>query len=395
MRNYLFLVLASLSLGGGACKWTDFDDLEGETWARSMEDPDLGATDYAVAIAGVSTGASGGTLAVLSDDTANFSTIVYTSSGDADVGANPIKLGTQSIGAIADAPIFATDPTGRIGIVERSITAGNFAVVFGSATAPAGLEFPAMSQPAPVPDAAIFVPNGATNDLVFAAGPTLYTIPAAGGSPTMCSGMDNNAMPLSVAAMSHDDTNLWVWTKSGSLISYPLASLTTGCGGGSLPNPGANAFTPSGGFMPAPGARVHVAGNFAILTGHPMTSRSGSVFVVDLTNLEQVGTTMVIEGMRTSTVAALGGDTYLVVGVPDRAIGGIAAGAVDVHAFDPTTGELTAAPATTLHDVQPDSGQLFGRTVTTMSFNGNAIIVVGADSEVFAYYRTALYDFLP
>jgi hypothetical protein len=168
--HYLFLALALT----GACKWTDFDDLEDTTWTRSTQDPDVGSTDYAVAIAGVSTGTSGGLLAVISDDTANFSTVEYSSAGDADLGASPVKLGTQQIGAIAEVPVFAA-ANGRIALVERSIAAGNFVVYAGSATAPSGLEFSSMTVPAPTPDAVLFLPSG---EIAFAAGNTIYRIPA-------------------------------------------------------------------------------------------------------------------------------------------------------------------------------------------------------------------------
>jgi hypothetical protein len=203
-------------------------------------------------------------------------------------------------------------------------------------------------------------------------------------------------MPLQVAAMAATSTDLWVWTKSGSLISYPLDEVIA-CDLGNLPAPGNASFTPAG-FMPAPGARIHVSdvsSDFAILTGHPVSSRSGSVFVVQLSTGTQVGSTATVEGLRTSELATLGGESYLVLGVPDRSIDGVAAGAVDLHAFAPATGALTATPALTLHDAEAESGQLFGRGLATMSFNGSPILVVAGDSEVWAYYRTSLYDQLP
>lgn len=389
MRTRL-LFLLGISLVG--CKWTDFDDLEDDTWVRSTEDPDLGATDYAVAIAGVSTSSSGGMLAVVSDDTPNYSTIDYNSAGGADVGANPVKLGTQNIGALAESPVFISEPsTGRIGLVERSINGGNFAILFGSPTAPAGLELMSAETPTPAPDAAVFV----NSDLVFAAGDTLYTIPAAGGMAIPCSATDHMNMPLQVAGMAADASTLWVWTKGGALLGYPLAALNP-CNGGSVPAPGANAFTVPGGFMPGAGAKVHIEGTFAILAGRATTSRTGQVFVVDLTNLTQVGTTLTVEGLRSSVVASFDGiTTYLAIGVPDQTVESVVAGQVQLHEYNPATGELAAAPAETLYDADPESGQQFGRTITTMPFNGSPILVVGADAEVFAYYRTALYDHLP
>ena len=46
----------------------------------------------------------------------------------------------------------------------------------------------------------------------------------------------------------------------------------------------------------------------------------------------------------------------------------------------------------TLHDAQPESDQQFGRAVAVTEINGQPAIAVGADNEVFLYFRTALYD---
>jgi hypothetical protein len=390
MRAPLLFVSLGVSLGLGlvGCKWTDFDDLEDETWVRSSDDPDLGATEYAIAIAGVSTSSSGGVLAVISDDTPNYSTITYNSAGSSDVGANAIKLGTQNIGALGDSPVFASDPSGRIGLAEKSITGGNFAVLFGSPTAPAAIEFMAAAIPTPAPDAGIFVGT----DFVFAAGNAIYTVPS-GGMPKTCLIVDDMAMPVQSAGIGADATDLWVWSKTGVLLRYTLASLAS-CSGDLPPAAGSTPFTtPS--FMPASNARVHIQGTFAILAGHATTSRTGEVVVVDLTTMTQVGTTLTVEGLKSTVLADLDSGTYLAIGVPDRSLGGVVAGEVELHEFTPATGALDEAVALKLHDADPESGQLFGRTLTTMQFNGNTILVVGGNAEVFAYYRTALYDHLP
>jgi hypothetical protein len=388
MRAPLLFWSLSLGLGLAGCKWTDFDDLEDETWARSTDDPDLGATEYAISIAGVSTGSSGGVLAVISDDTPNYSTITYNSAGGADIGATPIKLGTQNIGALGETPVFASDATGRIGLAEKSITGGNFAVLFGTPTAPAGLELMSAETPTPAPDAGIFIGT----DFVFAAGDAIYTVASTGSAKT-CKIVDDTAMPVGVAGMGADATDLWVWSKDGVLLRYALSQLAA-CSGDLPPAAGSVPFT-SPSFMPAANARVHIRGTFAILAGHATTSRTGEVLVVDLTSMTQVGTTLTVEGLKTSVLADVGDGTYLAIGVPDRSIGGVVAGEVELHELDPATGGLDAAVALALHDADPESGQLFGRSLTTMQFNGSTILVVGANAEVFAYYRTALYDHLP
>lgn len=391
MRNYLFVALALT----GACKWTDFDDLEETTWVRSTQDPEVGGTEYGIALVGASVGASGGTLAVISDDSPNFSILSYNSAGDVDVGSNPVKLTQQQISVLSDNPVFVADASGRIGLVERSAAGGSFVVFTGPATGTqVAFDIAVMTPPAPAPDAAVFVPGvGGANDLLFAAGNTLYTVPAAGGTPIACTGTDNNSMPLTVAAMAADASNLWVWTKSGALISFPLTALSP-CNGGSLPAPGANAFTPAEAFAPGAGSRIHIKDGYAILTGHPATSTTGHVYVVQLSNLTGA-LVKGIAGMRTTVLATFSSGTYLAVSVPDRNVEGVASGEVDLYELTPATGELTESTALSLHDAEPESGQQFGRSLATMMFNGNEILVVGAKDEIFAYYKTSLYDHLP
>jgi hypothetical protein len=192
--------------------------------------------------------------------------------------------------------------------------------------------------------------------------------------------------------MASDGTTLWTWSAAGAFSGVPVTALEP-CTGGMLPAGGATFTTTD--FMPGTGAKIHLVGNYAILAAHAGSSRMGQVFVVDTTTMTQVGTTLNVEGLRSSTVGVFGGKTYLAVGVPDRAVDDVVAGGVDVYEIDTTTGMLGAGPALVLADAQPESGELFGRTLTTMKFNDKNILVVGANSEVFAYYKTALYDALP
>jgi hypothetical protein len=372
------LLLAALSFPG--CAWSEFDDLAETTWVRSTSEPNIGSRNYGIAIVGVTTSPSGGLLGVISDDTPDYSTIEYAADGKDSIGSNDVKLGQHRIAVLTDPPLFTTDGMGKIAIAERSTTGGNIAVVFGSATAPAGIEFAAPASP----DAVTFV--GA--DIVVAAGNTFYTLQATGQIP--CASMDTT---FGVAAMAMDNatSTLWVWSKAGAFFGIPMSSLTP-CNGGMLPAPGSVFMTT--GLMPATGARVHVVGNYAILTAHPPTSRLGQVFVIDLSTVNQTDM-MTIEGLRSSTLATFGTTTHLVVGVPDRPVNGVVSGQVDVYALDTTTGMLGDTPVLQLNDAQPDSGQLFGRAVTTMKFNDKQILVIAANSEVFAYYKTALYDALP
>ncbi len=390
MRTTFFLACA-LAAGATGCKWTDFDDLEGQTWVRSTQDPEIGANDYAVAIAGVETGAAGGTLVVISDDTPNYSTLEYAVDGSAEVGTNPspIKLTSQSIGSIAEQPVFAVDANNaKLALVERSTNGSNFSVLFGSPTAPAGLEPMSMDTPTPQPDAAAFV-GGA---LVFAAGSRIYRLPETGGGSMSCTLVDHANMPVQIAGMGHHLPNLIVWTKAGTVLSYLAIGLES-CGGATLA-PTAGEITMSG-FMPASGARVHIVGTHAVLAGKAATSRIGQIYVIDLTTFTTVGTALALEGMRSSVVADFGGTTYLAAGIPDRSVQGVVAGVVELYELNTSTGVLAETPVVTLHDADPESGQQFGRTVAAMSFRGDPVLVVGTATEIFTYFRTAVYDHLP
>ncbi len=370
------LAIAALALVG--CNWTEFDDLADSTWVRSTDDAHVGSRNYGLAIVGLSTTNNGGLLGVVSDDSPDYSTIDYGADGADRSGTNDLKLNQHRIAALSDPPLFVSDGNGKFALAERSTTGGNVAVVFGSATAPAGLDFPAASG---TPDTIVF----AGANVVVSAGNTFYTLLM--GMQVPCSSPDT---AMGVAATASDGTSLWVWAKSGAFFSVPLASLTP-CTGGMLPAATSTFTTTS--FMPANGAQIHLVGNYAILTGHPANSRQGQAFVVDTTTMTQADM-VPVEGLRTSTVATFGGSTYLFVGVPDRAVDGVVAGQVDALELS-TAGKLSTTPVMSLTDAQPESGGQFGRSVTTMKFNDKTVLVVAGNSEVFAYYKTALYDALP
>ncbi|HTL34490.1 MAG TPA: hypothetical protein VL326_15285 [Kofleriaceae bacterium] len=383
MRTLLFTALLAASALAG-CKWGEFDDLADTTWVHAADDPNIGSTNYAVAIVGVTTQSTGGQIAVVSNDVPNYSTLDYGADGQATVGPNNQKLGVHFIASLSDPVILVTDGNGKVALVERAIDAGNIAVVTGPATAVADKPFASVNTP----DAATF----AGSSLVIAAGPTLYT-QGDTGIPPACTSTDST---FKVAGMASDGTNVFVWTTMGQFGSIPVAALSP-CTGGNLPALGST-FTTTG-FMPAVGSQVHfVLARYAVLVGHgPTPSSSGQIVVVDTTNMQQVGTTITItDGLKSSAFGGYGGGSYLAVGIPTRSVDGLmSAGQVELYEMAPSTGILNTSPALALNDAQPEAGQEFGHTVTTMKFNGKEILVVGAHSEVFSYYKTALYDALP
>jgi hypothetical protein len=377
MRTTRFLLATALLAG---CNWTEFDDLADTTWVRSTDEPNIGSRNFGIAILGVSTSGQGGQLAVISDDTPDFSTIDYAADGTDTVGQS-LKLGQHRIAALTDPPLFATDGQGKIALAERSTTGGNTSVVYGPATGPAGVELATVASP----DAVTF----ADADVVVAAGNTLYTIQ--GSTQLECPSAD---MGFGAAAIASDGAYVFMWAKTGAFFAIPRNELTQ-CPGGKFS--GTGNLTTS--LVPAAGARIHVVGNFAVLTAHAPNSRMGQVITVNTSNPNNMTITdmLDVEGLRSSTIL-IGNDSgriYVAVGVPDRAVGNVIAGQVDVYEVMPPEGMLQRTPALQLNDAKPESGQLFGRSVTAMTFNGTFILVVAAYNEVFAYYKTALYDALP
>lgn len=82
------------------------------------------------------------------------------------------------------------------------------------------------------------------------------------------------------------------------------------------------------------------------------------------------------------------GNDDLVVGDPGGTVDGEAAGAVTVFLAADESNSIV------LHDAQPDGGQRFGRSVVVAPFfeAGSLVrgaLVVGADEEIFSYFRTS------
>lgn len=354
----------------GACNWTDFDKLADNTWVHAADEPNIGSTDYGVALVGVTTQTQGGQLAVVSNDTPNYSTLDYSADGATAVGPNPQKLGIHFIASLSDPPILITDGMGKIAIVERAIDAGNIAVVIGSVSSVSDAPFASQATP----DAATF----AGANVIVAAGATFFTVTGM-AAPASCTKTDTS---FRAAALASDGTTLFVWSQTGAFFTVPVSSPCAAPG---------MTFT-SAGFMPGYGSKVHLVGTHAVLAGYAGTT--GQVIVVNTSTMQQTGLTLAVDGLRSSTVGMFGGSNYVAIGVPSRSVEGVVAGQVELHALG-ADGVLDPSPALVLNDAQPESAQNFGRAVATMKFNNTPILVVGAKDEIFAYYKTALYDALP
>src|ERR1044071_4889747 len=106
----LFLAAGASALG--ACKWTEFDDLENATWGTAAEKPNVRSADYGVSIQRGATGSDGGTLVVIGANQPTYSELAYDARGGSKLTPNTLELNSQyGIGTLDAQPILLADPT--------------------------------------------------------------------------------------------------------------------------------------------------------------------------------------------------------------------------------------------------------------------------------------------
>lgn len=392
--RYLLLTAA---LAG--CSWTTFDDLGKTAWAQSTQTPNIGSTDYAVAIVGTTNTSNPGQLSVLSSNTNSYSTLTYDAKGNATLGPSPQRLGQFFITSLGTPPIFVANDAGECSVVAQASNGTSTYIVVYPACTPGATAIPVPSPSAP--DAAAYL--GTT--LVVAAGTNIFVIDLASGStttPTICS-MSEPALGLGA-----DATAVWAWTMTGKLVSFARADLlptaTMPCTlTSTLPTPTSGPLLAQSaplmtGFMPASGATVQVLGSPAskelvVLAGHAPQSSTGTVIVADTTGVSAtvpptaVGAALSVPGLQSAVAGQLGdAGTFVALGFPSNETNGT----VELHALDTTTGALNATVAEKLADSQNAVTQ-YGRSLAIMKFNATSVLVVAAKNEVYAYFRTLLY----
>ncbi len=419
------LALTAVLLTFGACKWTEFDDEEAETWVHSTTKPNSDSSDYGVAL--VAGGAatsdpSGDRLVVLGAGQALYSELNYTPDGSADfVGTNEVKLNNEfGISTFDTQPILLHDPkTDEVSIVVNS-SGTSIAILSGVHMLMQRQIFNPVNSS---PDAAAYVTAPTTPTagtlLVVAAKEGVYGTPATPSAiPSVCRLLDTDnstAVPvvaiggaIGIANPAVDD--IIVWSATGKLYRYPAGVAVADpieCPMASPPpnppvpgtaTPVAGYTVVDTGFVPAKFSQMHILdGRYAILVGHMSdTATTSQIMMYDLAangglKPTLIGTPVSHPAQRSSAILTVDpSHRYVAAGYPDDTIDGTATGQVILYAIDNTTG-IATNPAETLNDAQPDANEQFGRALTTFTFNGHEILAVGADNEVFAYYRTQLY----
>jgi hypothetical protein len=395
----LFLALVA------GCSWTSFDDLEKETWVHSTDKPDSNSNDYGVAVQrGVRNG-DGGDLIVIGAGQALYTELKYTPTGDADLdGATEQKLDTQfGIGNLDTQPILLADPdTDDISLIVNSggasiaVLTGTHALVVRQIFGPSN------------PDSAIYMtpPASAAQpsaEPLVASADSVFGVFAAPPSPSpVCALVDGASLALQIKAIgaaritqtATDD--VVIWNSDGNLLLYD-GSVFSGCTGTQAPLAGSVAVQT--GFQPGKGSTIETFGDhFVLLAGHHDNDTASEMLVFDVSAMPggmltplAIGTPISKEGQRSAVVLEIGAaptlSRFAVAGYPAEPIDGTVSGQVLVYPLDTTSG-IDAMAKLTLNDSQPDANESFGRALAIMPFNNSPIIVVSADNEIFAYYRT-------
>lgn len=399
-----------LALGGlvtTACSWGKFDDLRDEAWVRAVENPDDDSTNWAIAIQrGNRDSASGGRLAVFGSAQSLFNEILYDPNGGAEVATNQQKLQSLGIGNLDPQPIVIADPASdEIALVSKSGSA-SIAVLHG-------VNGTLIADPIfgpDIPDAAVYMvapgfgtvaspqpsqPIVAQGDTVYG---TFYTKPDTSFQQPACK-LAIGATPISIKALgthratAADTDDVVVWAATGELLIYDGDIFNgmhgTVCASGTANAPLATLAT---GFQPGNGSQILALDNrYVVLQGH--NGGNAHLALYDLEagpNPAIVGGPRTDSGMVIATLLDTGGSKLVAVGFPAAQVDGTACGQVQAFAVDTTSG-IGTTPVLILHDAQPDQDQSFGRGVATMRFNGRDILVVAANNEVFAYFRTSAY----
>lgn len=434
MRNFMFTGMftgCALALVVGAgCKWTEFDDLEGQTSVTSTDRPNSDSTDYGVAIQRGQKGApgtqNGGKLVVLGTGQAQYTELVYSANGDSDLAPTAQKLNSQfGIGNLDQQPILIADPAAGSDNVSLIVNSGGQSIAVLTGTG--GLQQQQVFGP-DQPDAATYmippprtdIANATPSQVLVGSADAVYGAFLATAMPPnpqpKCQLVDVADTAVAVRGLgaarvtstTFDDVVVWGApnTTSGVLLLYPGGmfngpAVGTCTGGKQSPIPGSNAVTTT--FSPSRGSQIiMVDPTHFLAVGHKELGVADSFlgfYSIDpvAKTITAVGTPISIPGLRTATVLTAGAKKYVAAGYPTDIVDNVKGGRVLVFALDMTAG-LDGTPAATIYDAQPEDDQQFGRAVAAMPFNGGEILAVAADNEIFTYFRlvnsagTAIYD---
>jgi hypothetical protein len=397
MRTTMLLWLAAASLP--ACKWTEFDDLEDQTWVGSTKKPDVTSVDYGVAIQR----GGDGRLVVIGSGPATYSELTFDAKGASSLAPTTVDLNAQfNITTLDPQPLLLADPSSND---VALIVNGGSAITVVTGAQGTLTEHQIAIQPSTV-DAATYMQAPPRTDLghlgevqpvqpLVASGDVVVgTFYMNTPSPQPKCKLTNAGAAVQARALGTvrnamvDD--VLAWGADGKLYRYP-ASVFNGC---ITQDPVTSVDT---GFMPGHGSQIlAVDATHVLLQGHHETDDASMLQLYDVGVMPPVaiGSSVVkLTKLRTATILDLGGTRYAIAGLPTESVDSTTAGGVQIYKLGDAG--LDALSATPLSDAQPEANQAFGRGVAVMPFQGKQVIAVAADNEIFVYFRAQLSDGTP
>lgn len=402
MRIQLVLC-ASLVLP--SCLWTDFDDLQDDTWVHSTGKPDNAATNWAVAVARVARTGDGGRLAVLGASASLYNDIVIDAAGNVEI-TSEVELGADfAIGTLAIEPLLLANPaadqaalvTGTGGDAVTTLVSAGGQLTAEQAFGPkipsaATFMVPPLMLGGAGPSQTLVAENDTVYGTVFDAG-TGFVQPE-------CKLADETGAVFGIRALGAirdgmtDD--VVVLSDTGKLMMYD-GGVFNGCVATQAPLTGK---VISVGFTGAlPGSQVMTfsddSGQYALVQAHDGDNKGHlALYKIDGAAIVAVGTPITSDRLKTAALLeGIGSPAkrYVAAGFPATVVDGVTAGQVQIFEVSTASG-VSGTAAATLHDARPGDNQSFGRGVAAVPFNGKTIVAVAADNDVFLYFRTTLYD---
>ena len=399
----LFLAAGTAALG--ACKWTEFDDLQNQTWVGSTEKPNIRSSDYGVAIQRGAKLTSGGTLVVIGANQPTYSELAYDERGGSKLTSNTLELNTQfGIGTLDAQPIVLADPsTDDIALLVNGGGSQILGLV-GTGTlerhdlfiAPSTVDAATYLQPPKRPDNSMSQPPRplvASGDYVLG----VFTSPEpAVDSMSMhlrCRLAEGSApiTPRALGAARVSDPNVddvIAWGTNGKLYRYEGTKSFNGCGTTSPPVLASH----DAGFKPEHGSQIlSIDATHVLIQGHHDADDTNLLQVYDANMLTAVGGPVSLPKLRNAAILDTGSQKYVIAGYPGEIVGGATAGAVRLFKVSPATG-IDPNPAAVLNDAQPENNESFGRAVAAVPYNGKQVVAVAANNEIFMYFRLDTTD---
>jgi hypothetical protein len=388
--------LVALSLVA-ACDWREFSDIADTTWVDATGAPGgVGSNDFAIGLAEATNEATNETkqLAVISRGKLTLAFLAYDAAGKL-TNRQTLSLDSNSGGpfeSLAQAPVYASDPksgrvavssNGKVAIGDPNKSALDVAILPNSAKSAAitFLEVGGKTYVAAASERGVAMIDLAT--------PTVTTSVCAGPAAI------SRIIAMGAAhAIGGDQLIIWYENSAMARTEQQAHTVAVAAGACTLTAVGAAVISqvlPTRAEYPlVEGARIlSLPDSNAVVISDPLAN------TVSITQFGVAVTSSMapVPDIAAVAIGKLGADSYVFTGSPNQDVNGTTnAGRVQAIKITPTN-TLETAPALSLFDASPDSEQRFGRAVALVPFtDGTApIVVVGANNEMFTYFRSQLY----